>query len=133
MSAKHKILVVDDEDDVEQLVRQKFRRQVRDQEYEFLFAKNGVDALVKLQDNPDTEMVFSDINMPEMDGLTLLSELRKHPKTSALPVVVVSTEGSEQRIELIRESRAGFVRKPFTPELLVSAVVSAVGGGDDGE
>ena len=75
MSAKHKIMVVDDEDDVEQLVRQKFRRQVRDQEYEFLFAKNGVDALVKLQDNPDTEMVFSDINMPEMDGLTLLDKI----------------------------------------------------------
>jgi len=95
-------------------------------------AGSGAAGLASALDHP-IDLALLDINMPEMDGLTLLSELRKHPKTSALPVVVVSTEGSEQRIELIRESRAGFVRKPFTPELLVSAVVSAVGGGDDGE
>lgn len=79
------------------------------------------------------DLALLDINMPEMNGMTVLEELRKHPKTAGLPIVMVSTEGSEQRIEVIRASGAGFVRKPFTPETLVSAVVGAVGGFDDDE
>lgn len=75
MSAKYKILIVDDEADIELLIRHKFRRQIRDEEYDFLYAKNGVDALKKLQEHPDLDLVFSDINMPEMDGLRLLQEI----------------------------------------------------------
>lgn len=112
MSAKHKILVVDDEDDVEQLVRQKFRRQVRDQEYEFLFAKNGVDALVKLQDNPDTEMVFSDINMPEMDGLTLLDKIAE--LSPLLKTVIISAYSDMENIRTAMNRGAfDFICKPF--------------------
>ena len=58
MSARYKILVVDDEDDVVQLIRQKFRRQIREQEYEFIFAQNGVEALAKLREHPDVDIVF---------------------------------------------------------------------------
>ena len=66
-----KILVADDEMDLEMLIKQKFRKQIREEKYEFIFALNGNDAIDKLKDNPDVDLVLSDINMPEMDGLTL--------------------------------------------------------------
>jgi CheY-like chemotaxis protein len=72
-----KILVADDEADLESLIKQKFRQKIREQEYEFIFAVNGKDALEKLKQHPDVDIVLSDINMPEMDGLTLLSRLNE--------------------------------------------------------
>ena len=72
-----KILVADDEIDLEMLIKQKFRQKIREQEYEFIFAVNGRDALDKIQLHPDVDIVLSDINMPEMDGLTLLSRLNE--------------------------------------------------------
>ncbi|HNP08668.1 MAG TPA: response regulator, partial [Cyclobacteriaceae bacterium] len=70
-----KILVADDEADLEVLIKQKFRQKIREKEYEFVFAINGKDALEKLAQHPDVDIVLSDINMPEMDGLTLLGKL----------------------------------------------------------
>lgn len=64
-----KILVADDEVDLEMLIKQKFRKQIRENKYEFVFALNGNDALEKLEQHPDIEVLLSDINMPEMDGL----------------------------------------------------------------
>ena len=72
-----KILVVDDEKDLEVLIKQKFRKKIREKEYEFLFAINGKDAIKKIEEMPDVDVVLSDINMPEMDGLTLLGELNE--------------------------------------------------------
>ena len=72
-----KILVVDDETDLEVLIKQKFRKQIRQKKYEFIFAINGKDALEKLITDPDTDIVLSDINMPEMDGLTLLTKINE--------------------------------------------------------
>ena len=72
-----KILVVDDETDLEVLIKQKFRKKIREKEYEFFFAINGKDALEKLIEQPDVDIVLSDINMPEMDGLTLLTKLNE--------------------------------------------------------
>ena len=71
------ILVVDDEPDLEALVLQKFRRQVRAGLVNFLFARDGLDALQALELHPDVDMVVSDINMPRMDGLTLLTKLQQ--------------------------------------------------------
>lgn len=112
MAARYKILIVDDEDDVEQLVRQKFRRQVRAQEYEFLFAKNGLEALHVLQKEPDVDMAFSDINMPQMDGLTLLERLGEaHP---LLRTVIISAYGDMDNIRLSMNRGAfDFICKPF--------------------
>ena len=64
-----KILVADDEADLEMLIKQKFRQKIREQVYEFVFAINGNDALEKIRQHPDVDIVLSDINMPEMDGL----------------------------------------------------------------
>ncbi len=112
MNAKHKILVVDDEDDVVQLIRQKYRRQIREQEYEFVFAQNGVEALSKLRENPDTDMVFSDINMPEMDGLTLLEKIGE--VSPLLKTVIISAYGDMQNIRVAMNRGAfDFICKPF--------------------
>ena len=72
-----RILVVDDEPDLEVLVLQKFRRQIRDGQVEFLFARDGVDALAALSANADIDLVVTDINMPRMDGLSLLQKLQE--------------------------------------------------------
>ena len=70
-----KILVADDEPDLEMLIKQKFRQKIREKEYEFVFAVNGNDALDKIQQHNDIDILLSDINMPEMDGLTLLGKM----------------------------------------------------------
>lgn len=112
MSAKHKILVVDDEDDIGQLIRQKFRREIREQEYEFVFAQNGREALAKLHDHPDTDMVFSDINMPEMDGLTLLDKLGE--VSPLLKTVIISAYSDMANIRVAMNRGAfDFICKPI--------------------
>ncbi|MDB5062820.1 MAG: adenylate/guanylate cyclase response regulator, partial [Mucilaginibacter sp.] len=64
-----KILVVDDEADLEILVKQKFRKKIRENVYQFIFAQNGEEALQKVKEHPDVDIILSDINMPVMDGL----------------------------------------------------------------
>jgi sigma-B regulation protein RsbU (phosphoserine phosphatase) len=107
-----KILVVDDEPDLELLIRQRFRRHIRDGRFDFLFARNGVEALAQLNDHPNVDLVLSDINMPEMDGLTLLSQL---PQTAnQLKAVMVSAYGDLQNIRTAMNRGAfDFVTKPI--------------------
>jgi CheY-like chemotaxis protein len=71
------ILVVDDEPDLEALVLQKFRKQIRDGAVQFVFARDGIEALESIADHPHVDMVVSDVNMPRMDGLTLLQKLQE--------------------------------------------------------
>jgi class 3 adenylate cyclase/FixJ family two-component response regulator len=110
-----KILVADDETDLEVLIRQKFRQKIREQQYEFVFAINGNDALEKIQQHPDIAIVLSDINMPEMDGLTLLTKL-----TEAAPLakaVMVSAYGDMDNIRTAMNRGAfDFVTKPVNFE-----------------
>lgn len=106
-----KILVVDDEADLELLVKQKFRRKIRENIYEFVFAQNGEEALLKVAEHPDLDIILSDINMPIMDGLTLLSRLPEaNPMVKA---VVVSAYGDMQNIRTAMNRGAfDFVMKP---------------------
>jgi len=109
----HKILVVDDEADLEVLIRQKFRKQIRENEYEFTFAQNGVEALTKIAVNPEIGLVLSDINMPEMDGLTLLHRLNEL-KNPALKAVIVSAYGDMDNIRVAMNRGAfDFLTKPI--------------------
>jgi class 3 adenylate cyclase/ActR/RegA family two-component response regulator len=106
-----KILVVDDEADLELLVKQKFRRKIRENIYEFIFAQNGEDALQKLLENPDIDVMLSDINMPVMDGLTLLNRLAE--TNAILKTVMVSAYGDMQNIRTAMNRGAfDFVCKP---------------------
>ncbi|HCW08671.1 MAG TPA: adenylate/guanylate cyclase domain-containing response regulator [Cytophagales bacterium] len=110
-----KILVADDEADLETLIRQKFRQKIREQKYEFVFAINGNDALKKLQENPDVAIVLSDINMPEMDGLTLLTKLNEVSPLSK--TVMVSAYGDMDNIRTAMNRGAfDFVTKPVNFE-----------------
>ena len=110
-----KILVVDDETDLEVLIKQKFRQKIRNNEYEFVFAVNGNDALKKLEKNTDVDVVLSDINMPEMDGLTLLSKLAE--QQGLLKTVIVSAYGDMDNIRTAMNRGAfDFVTKPVNFE-----------------
>ena len=108
----NKILVVDDEPDVEQLVRQRMRREIRGGQYEFVFARNGIEALARLREQQDIDMVISDINMPEMDGLTLLEQIPAvDPNVRS---VVVSAYGDMKNIRTAMNRGAfDFVTKPI--------------------
>jgi adenylate cyclase len=106
-----KILVVDDEADLEMLVKQKFRKKIRENIYEFIFASNGEEALVKVKEHPDLDIILSDINMPIMDGLTLLSRLSE--ANPMLKAVVVSAYGDMQNIRTAMNRGAfDFICKP---------------------
>lgn len=108
-----KILVVDDEPDLESLIRQKFRKQIREDLYSFVFAQNGVEALTRIEEHSDVSMILSDINMPEMDGLTLLLKLGEL-NNPALKAVIVSAYGDMENIRTAMNRGAfDFVTKPI--------------------
>ncbi|MEO6583753.1 MAG: adenylate/guanylate cyclase domain-containing protein [Ferruginibacter sp.] len=106
-----KILVADDEADLEVLIKQKFRQKIREHQYEFVFAANGNDALKMMLLHPDVDIVLSDINMPEMDGLTLLTKLNEaNPLTKT---VMVSAYGDMDNIRIAMNRGAfDFITKP---------------------
>ena len=104
---------VDDELDLELLLTQYFRRKIRKGEYEFFFAHNGVEALQMLLSHPDIDIVLSDINMPEMDGLTLLKKI-KDRNNPALKVIMVSAYGEMSNIrEAMNNGAFDFATKPI--------------------
>src|ERR1700694_2343878 len=92
----NRILVVDDEPDLELLIRQKFRKRIQASELDFVFAGNGVQALDKLEADGEIDIVLTDINMPELDGLTLLTLLNE--RYPLLKSVIVSAYGDMTNI-----------------------------------
>ena len=107
------ILVVDDEPDVADLFRQRFRREARQGTYVLHFAASGEEALEKLADGvrPQLIVILSDINMPGMDGLTLLREIKK--QCPDLPVFMVTAYGDEERRrQASADGAAEFITKP---------------------
>ena len=113
------ILIVDDESDVAELFRQRFRRETRQGTYMLHFASSAEEALDKLADGirPQLIVILSDINMPGMDGLTLLHEIKKrHPD---LPVMMVTAYGDEERRRTAHDyGAAGFITKPVDFDVL---------------
>src|ERR1700739_3451570 len=107
-----RILVVDDEPDLETLIQQKFRHQVRDGAVSFLFARDGVDALAVLAANTEVDLVVTDINMPRMDGLSLLRKLQD--SEVKLSIIIVSAYGDMANIRSAMNGGAfDFVTKPI--------------------
>ncbi|MXY60111.1 MAG: response regulator, partial [Chloroflexi bacterium] len=108
----YRILVVDDEPDVEPLMLQRMRRHIRSGRYSFVFAQNGIEALDVLNNDPEIDMVVSDINMPKMDGLTLLSQISE--LNPDLRAVIVSAYGDMKNIRTAMNRGAfDFVTKPL--------------------
>jgi CheY-like chemotaxis protein len=113
------ILIVDDEPDVPDLFRQRFRREARQGTYVLHFAASGEEALGKLEDGvrPELIVILSDINMPGMDGLDLLREVKQ--RRPELPVMMVTAYGDEERRRRATQyGAAEFITKPVDFDLL---------------
>ena len=125
MDNTYKILVVDDEPDVKPLILQRFRREIRKNIYDFVFAGNGVEALEKIAADRGIDMVVSDINMPEMDGLTLI---KKIPDVNPdLWSIIVSAYGDMKNIRMaMNEGAFDFVVKPIDFEDLKITIARTI-------
>ncbi len=112
MAESYKILVVDDEPDLEPLMLQRMRRHIRAGRYNFVFAHNGVEALEVLHQDDEIDMVVSDINMPQMDGLTLLEQIPKVDPN--IRSIIISAYGDMKNIRTAMNRGAfDFVTKPL--------------------
>ncbi len=119
-----KILIVDDEPEMERLIRQQFRRKIRNGEYECAFVTNGADALASLQAKPETDVVLCDINMPVMNGLELVAHMAALPHPTK--AVMVSAYGNMQNIRSAMNRGAfDFVVKPIDFEDLEITIQKA--------
>ena len=121
-----KILSVDDENDLELLLTQYFRRKIRKGEYEFYFAHNGVEALTMMLQHKDIDIILSDINMPEMDGLTLLTKINEM-QNPALKCIMVSAYGDMGNIRQAMNNGAfDFATKPIDLDDLSVTIEKAI-------
>jgi len=121
-----KILSVDDENDLELLLTQYFRRKIRKGEYDFHFAHNGLEALTMLLQEKDFDIILSDINMPEMDGLTLLTKVNEM-QNPALKCIMVSAYGDMGNIRQAMNNGAfDFATKPIDLDDLSLTIEKAI-------
>ena len=119
-----KIMIVDDS----KTIRQQVSFTLQQGGYEVIEAEDGKDGLAKLQANPDIAMVISDVNMPNMNGLEMVEAMKLDAKTSAVPVVMLTTEGATELIDRAKKAGAkGWLVKPFKPDQLVAAVTKLAG------
>jgi len=117
------IMTVDDSASVRMMVA----FTLKESGYEIVEAVNGVDALEKLE-NHEISMIVADINMPEMDGITLVKKIRSHKQHRFIPVIMLTTESHESIRERGKEAGAtGWIVKPFKPEQLVAVTRKVLG------
>ena len=120
-----KILVVDDEPDIELLIQQKFAKQLKSKEIEFVFASNGAEALKALYQDQEIHVILTDINMPEMDGLTLLSHLQDFNRI--FKSVIISAYGDMSNIRKAMDRGAiDFITKPIDFKDLEATIFNAI-------
>lgn len=120
-----KILVVDDEPDIELLIKQKFSKQLKTKELEFIFASNGTEALKTLHQDKDINVILTDINMPEMDGLVLLSHLPELKRI--FKAVIISAYGDMSNIrKAMNKGACDFITKPIDFKDLEITILNAV-------
>ena len=119
------ILFVDDEPDLEALVLQKFRRQIRDGAVNFVFARDGIEALQSIETHPHVDMVVSDINMPRMDGLSLLAKLQEADDRKS--TIIVSAYGDMSNIRTAMNRGAfDFLTKPIDFDDLEATIAKTI-------
>ncbi|MBI9089526.1 MAG: response regulator [Desulfobacterium sp.] len=120
------ILIVDDSKPMRSVIKKTFRAAGYGSS-DFLEAGNGLEALERLQESW-VDIVISDYTMPEMNGLALLQAMKQDDLFRAIPVVVITTEGSKQRIDQFMASgAAGYIKKPFTPEQVRDMITTILG------
>jgi two-component system, chemotaxis family, chemotaxis protein CheY len=120
-------LIVDDSSVMRKIVERSLRQAGLDLTKVFE-AGNGTEALVVLQDNL-VDLILCDINMPVMDGIEFIKKLPTVPNAKGVPVVMITTEGSESHVvEALSHGARGYIRKPFTPEQVKEQVVPVLAG-----
>lgn len=125
---KLKVLIVDDSSVMRKIVERALR-QAGLELTEVLEASNGAEALAQVEKG-GLDMILSDINMPVMDGLEFLKNLAGVEAAKGVPVIMITTEGSEARVvEALSNGAKGYLRKPFTPEQVKERVTPLLGGG----
>ncbi len=118
------VLVVDDSE----TVRQVLQLTLNNAGFDVIEAEDGDDALAKLASAPAVDMLITDLNMPNMDGLELIQKIREDSKHRFTPIVMLTTESSEEKKRAGREAGAsGWIVKPFKPEQLLKVVKMVLG------
>ena len=114
---KKKILVVEDS----KLVHKMYDMMLR--QFSLVHAYNGQEALAKLAEHPDADLILLDINMPKMNGLEFLSQIKAMPQFARIPVIIISTEGKEEDTRRgVEAGAAAYLTKPFRNETLLDAI-----------
>ena len=117
------ILIVDDSSSLRTVVRMALNRAG----YDVLEASDGIQALSALEQAVKVHLIVSDVNMPNMDGISFVSQLKKHPRHKFVPVVMLTTEGQEAKKQEGRAAGAkAWILKPFNPPQLLDAVSKLV-------
>ena len=128
----YNILIVDDSSPMRALIKKVVKASGFDVG-EFFEASNGKEAYRILED-AWLDLVLTDYNMPEMDGLELLEAMQQHETHSSIPVVMITTEGSQQRIEeFLTKGAADYIKKPFTPSEIKQKLSTIMGETQDGQ
>ena len=118
------ILIVDDSSSLRTVVKIALQRAG----YDVLEAGDGVEGLAKLDQQQKVHLIVSDVNMPNMDGITFVQKVKQHPRHKFAPVVMLTTEGHPQLIQQARDHGAkGWIVKPFDPALLLKAAERLAG------
>lgn len=118
----NKLLIVDDSSTMRKIIM-RVLRQAEISVGTILEASNGIEALEQLTSNPDVNLILSDVNMPEMNGLDLVRKVRETTSKEMLPIIMVTTEGGDSmRDRALAGGANGYVCKPFTPETFSEAL-----------
>jgi len=94
-------------------------------------AANGQEGIDCMNDNW-IDLIFADLNMPVMDGEEMINRMRETPDKEDIPIIVISTEGSETRIDRLKQKGISFIHKPFTPEIIRDTINDLTGISPDG-
>ena len=119
-----KIMIVDDS----RTIRQQVSFTLNKGGFEVVEAEDGKDGIEKLSANPDVQMIISDVNMPNMNGLEMVEAIKEAGTFPAVPIIVLTTEGAADLIQRAKAAGAkGWLVKPFKPDQLIAAVTKLVG------
>ena len=120
---KKNILIIDDSESIREVIASGLETAG----YTVIKGINGEDGLKCLENNPDVELIITDLNMPVMDGITFLKEVRKSEKHKYLPVIILTTESQETKKQEARTAGAtGWIIKPFSKEKLINVIKKVV-------
>jgi two-component system, chemotaxis family, chemotaxis protein CheY len=123
---KIRVLIVDDSSVMRKIVERSLRQAGVDLE-KIVEASNGAEALIRLQTNT-VDLIMCDINMPIMDGLEFVRQVAKEGVAKGVPIVMITTEGSESHVvQALSAGARGYIRKPFTPEQVKEQVLPVLG------